>query len=67
MNLKNMVVAYMPEEKSGVAARYGAATMPSTFIIDPQGVVRHVHPGFAERDASGEAKKLKKTLTDLTK
>lgn len=67
MNLKNMVVAYMPEEKSGVAARYGAATMPSTFVIDPQGVVRHVHAGFAERDSGGEAKKLKKALTELTK
>ena len=67
MNLKNMVVAYMPEEKSGVAARYGAATMPSTFVIDPQGVVRHVHAGFAERDAGGESKKLKKALDALVK
>jgi peroxiredoxin len=67
MNLKNFVVVYLPEEKSSVAARYGASTMPSTFVIDPQGIVRHVHPGFAERDAGGEAKKLKKALTELTK
>jgi peroxiredoxin len=67
MALKNMQVVYLPSEKSGVAARYGSATMPSSFIIDPQGVVRHVHAGFAERDASGEAKKLRSTLNKLVK
>jgi cytochrome oxidase Cu insertion factor (SCO1/SenC/PrrC family) len=67
MALKNMVVVYMPAEKSTAAARYGSATMPSSFVIDPQGVVRHVHAGFAERDASGEAKKLKGILDKLVK
>jgi peroxiredoxin len=67
MGPKNMVVVYMPAEKSGTAARYGSATMPSSFIVDPQGVVRHVHAGFAERDASGEAKKLRGTLDKLVK
>ena len=67
MGLKNMMVVYMPSEKSSSAARYGASTMPSSFVIDPQGVVRHVHAGFAERDASGEAKKLKSTLDKLVK
>ncbi len=67
MNLKNMLVAYMPEEKSGVAARYGSATMPSTFVIDPNGVVKHVHAGFEDRDAGGESKKLKEALAKLLK
>lgn len=67
LGLKNMVLAYLPEEKSGVASRYGAATMPTTFIIDPNGIVKHVHAGFNERDASGEAKKLKATLAKLIK
>jgi thiol-disulfide isomerase/thioredoxin len=67
MGLKNMVVVYMPAEKSGAAARYGSATMPSSFIVDPQGIVRHVHAGFAERNASGEAKKLRATLGKLVK
>jgi len=67
LGLKNMVVVYLPEEKSGVAARYGAATMPSSFVIDPQGIVRHVHSGFDERNASGEAKKLKAALAKLIK
>jgi len=67
MNLKNMVVVYLPAEKSGVSARYGSATMPSSFVIDPQGVVRHVHAGFAERDASGESKKIRAALDKLLK
>jgi peroxiredoxin len=67
LGLKNMVVVYLPEEKSGVASRYGASTMPSSFVIDPAGVVRHVHSGFDERNASGEQKKLKAALEKLMK
>jgi peroxiredoxin len=67
LGLKNMALVYMPEEKSGVAARYGATTMPSTFIIDPNGVIKHVHAGFDDRNTSGEAKKLKDALTKLMK
>jgi thiol-disulfide isomerase/thioredoxin len=67
LKLVNMTLVYMPEEKSSVAPRYGAETMPSTFLIDPQGVVRLVRAGFDERDASGEAKKLKASITKLVK
>jgi peroxiredoxin len=65
--LKNMKLVYLPEEKSGVAARYGAAMMPSSFVIDPKGIVRYVHNGFDERNAGGEAKKLKASLVKLIK
>jgi peroxiredoxin len=65
LKLKNMVLAYMPEEKSAVAAAYGADTMPSTFVIDPQGVVRLVKEGFNERDADGEIKKMRGELAKL--
>jgi len=67
LKLANMTLVYMPEEKSSVAPRYGAETMPSTFVFDPQGVVRLVRAGFDERDASGEAKKLKAALAKLVK
>jgi thiol-disulfide isomerase/thioredoxin len=66
MGLKNMVVVYLPSDKSTAAARYGSDTMPTTFVIDPNGVVKHVHKGFDERDASGESKKLKAALDKLT-
>jgi thiol-disulfide isomerase/thioredoxin len=67
LGLKHMVRVYMPEEKSSVAGRYGAATMPSTFVIGPKGLVRYVHHGFDDRDASGESKKLKAKLSKLIK
>lgn len=67
LKLKNMVVTYLPEETSGVAASYGAATMPSTFVADPKGVIRYVHPGFDERDPAKEIKALEAKLAELMK
>lgn len=67
LKLANMVTVYMPQEKSGVAATYGAATMPTTFVADPQGVVRYVKAGFEERDPAGESKKLRAVLAKLVK
>ncbi|MEJ7598030.1 MAG: TlpA disulfide reductase family protein [Kofleriaceae bacterium] len=67
LKLANMTLVYMPEEKSGVAPRYGAETMPSSFLIDPQGVVRLVRAGFDERDAAGESKRLKADFAKLVK
>jgi len=34
-----------------IAGRYRPPTMPSTFVIDRRGVVRHVHSGFRAGDA----------------
>ncbi len=43
LKLAHMKLAYMPEEKSAVAASYGASTMPASFVIDPEGR-RQVRP-----------------------
>ena len=67
LKLKNMVLVYLPEEKSGVAATYGAATMPSTFIADPKGVVRYVHAGFDDSDPDAEIAKLEAAVAKLIK
>ncbi len=67
LKLKHMKLVYLPEEKSAVAASYGAATMPSSFVIDPDGVVRYVHKGFDPRNADGEYKKMKERLEKLIK
>lgn len=67
LKLKHMKLAYMPEERSAVAASYGAATMPASFVIDPEGVVKYVHKGFDERNADGEYKKMKERLEKLIK
>lgn len=44
-----------------VANRYRPPTMPTTFIIDRQGVVRHVHSGFRP----GDAATLERQIRDL--
>lgn len=67
LKLHNMVRAYLPSEKSGVAASYGSDHMPSTFVGDPQGVVRLVREGFEAGDADGEYKKFKDQLAKLVK
>ena len=67
LKLKNMQRVYLPAEKSGVAASYGAATMPSTFVGDPKGVVRFVKAGFEAGDAKSEYAELKAELDKLTR
>jgi thiol-disulfide isomerase/thioredoxin len=65
LKLRHVLRAYMPAEKSGVAASYGSDHMPSTFVADPKGVVRFVHEGFETGDADGELKKLDEQLSKL--
>lgn len=67
LKLRNMVRAYMPSEKSGVAGNYGSDHMPSTFVADGQGVVRLVREGFEAGDTDGEYKKFKDALAKLVK
>jgi thiol-disulfide isomerase/thioredoxin len=64
LGLKNMKLTYMPSS-SAAAAKYGAQTMPSTFVIDPKGVIKHVKDGFEAGDAGGEMKALRAALTKL--
>lgn len=66
LKLKNMTLVYLPSDQ-GVVARYGADTMPTTFVADKHGVVRFVKKGFEEGDASGEYKKMKAQLAKLVK
>ena len=61
--LAHMTLAYMPAESSSVAATYGSATMPSTFVIDPKGIVQYVELGYDK----GDEDKLAAKLTELTK
>jgi len=67
LKLQHMKLAYMPEEKSAVAASYGASTMPTSYVIDPEGVIKYVHKGFDPRNADGEYKKMKERLEKLMK
>jgi thiol-disulfide isomerase/thioredoxin len=67
LKLKHMVRSYLPSDKSGVAGNYGSDHMPSTFVADPQGIVRLVREGFEAGDADGEYKKFKDALARLIK
>lgn len=41
------------DAQHAVATRWSPQSMPSSYIIDRQGVVRFVHAGFHEQDAPG--------------
>jgi thiol-disulfide isomerase/thioredoxin len=66
LKLKNLLLVYLPADKSAVVAKYGSDNMPTTFVADPQGVIRYVRAGFEKGDVSGETKKMREQLTKLT-
>ncbi len=45
--------AVVNDAEKKVAKAYGPPTMPSSYLIDRQGRVRHVHAGFKTSDAKG--------------
>ncbi len=61
LKIKNMTKVYLPQDKSATDDQYDTGTFPSTFIIDPKGVIRSIHKGYE----SGDADKLSKTLSEL--
>lgn len=67
LKLQNLRLVYVPADKSAVVAKYGSDIMPTTFIADPQGVIRYVRAGFEKGDAAGETKKMRDQLTKLVK
>ncbi len=66
LKIKNMTRVYLPNDKSTVGGNYGGDTMPTSMVIDPQGVVRFVKKGFEVADPTGETKKLREQLAKLT-
>jgi thiol-disulfide isomerase/thioredoxin len=65
LKLSRLVRAYMPEESSKIAGRYGADSMPSTFVIDPQGVVRLVKKKFDHKALAAATKELHDALASV--
>jgi cytochrome c biogenesis protein CcmG, thiol:disulfide interchange protein DsbE len=47
------------DEGHAIADRWGMGTMPTTFVIDPSGVVRYRHDGFRDDEPAKIAKELK--------
>ena len=58
LKLKNLQVVFMPDEQSAAMKSYDPDHMPSTFVIDPKGIVRVVQYGYDKGDESKLAAKL---------
>ena len=46
----------------GVASRYDLPTMPTSFVIDKKGIIRHVHAGYSPGDENRLAKEIEALL-----
>jgi len=62
--LKQRPVGYpsATDPKGSVPAAFGVETMPTSFLIDRSGVVRHVHRGFRESDVDPLRKEIQKLV-----
>ena len=63
LKLKHIFPVFLPDEDSPAIKAYDPERMPSTFVIDPQGVVQLVEYGYH----NGDEDKLVQTLSDLVK
>lgn len=65
LKLAHVVRLYLPQERSAITGRLGDDRLPTTFVIDPGGVVRFAHAGFDSHDPTGEARRLVAKLDAL--
>ena len=63
LKLKHVFPVFMPDENSDAMKGYDPDRMPSTFVIDPKGVVQLVQYGYTK----GDEDKLAATLAELAK
>jgi thiol-disulfide isomerase/thioredoxin len=64
LKIKNLKVVFSPEENTTTADAYVGGDdpkFPTTFVIDPRGVIKHVHQEYHD----GDADKLARQLDDL--
>jgi thiol-disulfide isomerase/thioredoxin len=58
LKIKHMLAVFLPAEKSSALEQYDPDHMPSTFVIDPSGIVRLVQYGYDKGDEDKLAAKL---------
>jgi thiol-disulfide isomerase/thioredoxin len=63
LKLKTMVRVYAPEDKAAAADIYTPPVQPTTYVIDPKGIVRKLHASYNK----GDEAKLDKLLGELVK
>jgi len=62
LHLKHLLPVFMPDDKSAAMKSYDPDHMPSTFVIDPHGIVRLVEYGYDNGDEKKLATKLHKLV-----
>lgn len=50
LKIRQLLRVYLPASQSKTADALETGTFPSTFVIDPTGVIRHVHLGYRKGD-----------------
>lgn len=63
LKVKNLIRVYAPEEKAAAADIYSPPSQPTTYVLNPKGIVVEMHEAFV----SGDDAKLDKILTGLVK
>jgi thiol-disulfide isomerase/thioredoxin len=61
LKIKNMLVVFSPQSSTSTVDAYLGSSdphMPSTFVVDKDGVVRHVHAEYHDGDEDALEKKL---------
>ena len=61
LKLRNLTRVYLPADAAVGDDAYETGTFPSTFVIDPKGIIRFVHRGYE----SGDAGKVREALGKL--
>lgn len=60
LSSKNMVI--LVDSKASVVSSYNARAMPTSFIVDKEGVIRYMHLGFNENDPEKWVKEIESIL-----
>jgi len=63
LKLKNLLRVYAPEDKAPAADIYTPPSQPTSYVIDPRGVVKKLHTSYYK----GDEDKMDKLLTGLVK
>jgi thiol-disulfide isomerase/thioredoxin len=63
LKLKKMIRVYAPEENTAAADIYSPPKQPSSYVIDPKGIVRELHEGYE----GGDDRKMDRLLQSLVK
>jgi len=62
LKLKKLIRVYAPESSTTAADIYSPPVQPSSYVIDPKGIVRELHEGYE----SGDDAKMSRALEKLT-